>query len=232
MIVVMDSWKGLAMEKKQVAVIGIGRFGSSLVKELSAMGHEVLAIDTNETRVNNMIDIATQAVEADSMDENVLKSLGMPDFDVVVVAIGENIQANVLTTIMLKEMGVKRIIAKAQNELHGRVLEKLGADLVVYPERDMAVRVAHALVSDSVLEYISLSSNFSIVEMITPRVFVGKTLAEMDLRSKYQVNIMAIKRGQDIIVAPGPGERIVNRDLLVLIGTTCDLENLSKLSDE
>ncbi|MEN6391650.1 MAG: TrkA family potassium uptake protein [Syntrophomonas sp.] len=220
------------MEKKQVAVIGIGRFGSSLVKELSAMGHEVLAIDTHESRVNDMIDIATQAVEANSMDENVLKSLGLAEFDVVVVAIGENLQANVLTTIMLKEMGVKKIIAKAQNELHGRVLEKLGADLVVYPERDMAVRVAHALTSNSVLEYISLSSNYSIVEMTTPRVFEGKTLAEMDLRSKYQVNIMAIKRGEDIIVAPGPREKIAAGDLLVMIGTTCDLENLGKLIDE
>jgi trk system potassium uptake protein TrkA len=228
----MNSGKGLAMNKKQVAVIGLGRFGSSLVKELSAMGHEVLAIDTRESRVNDMIDIATQAVEADSMDENVLKSFGLSDFDVVVVAIGENLQSNVLTTIMLKEMGVRRIIAKAQNELHGRVLEKLGADLVVYPERDMAVRVAHALVSNSVLEYISLSSNYSIVEMITPRVFVGKTLAEMDLRSRYQVNIMAIKRGENIIVAPGPNERIANRDLLVILGTTCDLENLGKLIDE
>lgn len=220
------------MERKQVAVIGIGRFGSSLVKELSAMGHEVLAIDTHESRVNDMIDIATQAVEANSMDENVLKSLGLAEFDVVVVAIGENLQANVLTTIMLKEMGVKKIVAKAQNELHGRVLEKLGADLVVYPERDMAVRVAHALASNSVLEYISLSSNYSIVEMTTPRVFEGKTLAEMDLRSKYQVNIMAIKRGEDIIVAPGPREKIAARDLLVMIGTTCDLENLGKLIDD
>lgn len=220
------------MEKKQIAVIGLGRFGSSLVKELSAMGHEVLAIDTCESRVNDMLDIATQAVEADSMDENVLKSLGLADFDVVVVAIGENLQANVLSTIMLKEMGVKKIIAKAQNELHGRVLDKLGADLVVYPERDMAVKVAHALVSNSVLEYISLSSNYSIIELITPRIFVGKTLAEMDLRSKYQVNIMAIKRGEKIIVAPGPKEQILNRDLLVILGTTCDLENLSSLIDE
>lgn len=220
------------MEKKQVAVIGIGRFGSSLVRELSAMGHEVLAIDARESRLNDVVNVATQAVEADSMDENVLKALGLADFDVVVVAIGENLQANVLTTIMLKEMGVKKVIAKAQNELHGRVLEKLGADLVVYPERDMAVRVAHALVSNSVLEYISLSSNYSIIEMITPRVFVGKTLAEMDLRSKYQVNIMAIKRGDDIIVAPGPKERIARRDLLVILGTTCDLENLNKMVDE
>lgn len=220
------------MDKKQVAVIGIGRFGSSLVKELSAMGHEVLAIDSRESRVNDMIDIATQAVEADSMDENVLKSLGIADFDVVVVAIGENLQANVLTTIMLKEMGVKKIISKAQNELHGRVLEKLGADLVVYPERDMAVRVAHALVSNSVLDYISLSSNYSIMELITPRIFVGKNLAQMDLRSKYQVNIIAIKRGENIIVAPGPQEQIVAQDLLVILGTTCDLEELGKLIEE
>lgn len=220
------------MEKKQVAVIGIGRFGSSLIKELNRMGHQVLAIDTRESRVNDMIEFATQAVEADSMDSNVLKSLGITNFDVVVVAIGENVQANVLTTIILKELGVKRVIAKAQNELHGKVLEKLGADLVIYPERDMAIRVAHALVSNSVLEYISLSPDFSIVELLTPARFVGKSLEEMDLRSKYQVNIIAIKRGEKIIVAPGPYERIATHDLLVVLGATRDLENLSSQLDE
>lgn len=220
------------MQKKQIAVIGLGRFGSSLIKELFAMGHEVLAVDVLEERINEIVDFTTQAVEADAMDENALKSLGVADFDMVVVAIGENIQVNVLTTIMLKEMGVKKIIAKAQNELHGRVLEKLGADLIVYPERDMAVRLAHALASNSVMEYISLSPLYSIIELVTPRIFVGQSLAEMDLRSKYQVNIMAIKRGEDIIVAPGPQERIAARDLLVILGTTCDLENLNKLLED
>lgn len=220
------------MDKKQIAVIGLGRFGSSLIKELNAMGHEVLAIDIHEDRINEIVDYATQAIEADVMDENVLKSLGVADFDMAVVAIGENIQANVLTTILLKELGVKKVIAKAQNELHGRVLEKIGADLVVYPERDMAVRVAHALVSKSVMEYISLSPKYSIIELVTPRTIVGKSLAEMDLRSKYQVSIMAVKRGEDIIVAPGSQERIAAGDLLVILGTTCDLENLGKLFEE
>lgn len=220
------------MKTKQFAVIGIGRFGSSLISELTRMGHEVLAVDNVSDRVNYAVDIATHAVEADAMDEGVLKALGIRNFDVVIVAIGDNIQANVLTTILLKEMGVKKVVAKAQNELHGRVLEKIGADLVVYPERDMAIKVARALSSKSILEYITLSPHYSLIELITPTRYVGKTLEGINLRRRLQVNILAIKREDNIIVAPGPKEIIADKDLLVLLGKTEDLEYLSTLDEQ
>jgi len=217
------------MKNRQFAVIGLGRFGENLVKELNRMGYEVLAIDVDENRVNNAKDIATYAVEADTTDEQVLTKLGIRNFDVVVVAIGDNIQSNTLTTILLKEMGVKTIVTKARNSLHGKVLEKIGADIVVYPERDMAIKVAHSLASESIVDFINLSAEFSIVEMITPQEFINKTLVENNIRKQYKVNIIAIKRGRDIIVAPGPDEKIINDDILVVLGKNKDLTYLSKL---
>jgi len=217
------------MKNRQFAVIGMGRFGENLVKELNRMGYEVLAIDVDENRVNNARDIATYAVEADTTDEQVLTKLGIRNFDVVVVAIGDNIQSNTLTTILLKEMGVKTVVTKARNSLHGKVLEKIGADIVVYPERDMAIKVAHSLASESIVDFINLSAEFSIVEMITPQEFINKTIVENNIRKQYKVNIIAIKRGRDIIVAPGPDEKIINDDILVVLGKNKDLTYLSKL---
>lgn len=216
------------MHSKQFAVIGLGRFGSSMVRALTSMGHEVLAIDANEDRVQKMVDIATEAVEADSKDEDALKALGIRNFDVVVVAIGENIQANILTSIILKELGCKKVVAKAQNELHGKVLEKIGVDLVVYPERDMAVKIAQTLVSRNVLDLINLSPHYSLIELIAPPHFVGHTLGGLNLRKIYQVSVLAIKRDDDLIVAPGPEIMIMERDLLVLVGKT---DNLNRISD-
>ena len=215
------------MKSKQFAVIGIGRFGESLIRELSHMGYEVLAIDSDEERINYAIDIATHAVQADSMDEATLKKLGIRNFDVVVVAIGENVQANILTTIILKELGVKKVIAKAQNALHGRVLEKIGTDLVIYPERDMAVKLARSLASRNLLEQISLSPEYGIIELLAPRVFNNKSLVDIGLRKKMRVTILAIKRGNDIIVAPGPEERLYDEDILVALGSNEDLQKLS-----
>ncbi|MGI6435858.1 MAG: potassium channel family protein [Syntrophomonadaceae bacterium] len=215
------------MKNMQFAILGLGRFGFSLVRELSRMGLDVLAVDADPNRVNNARDIATYAVEADTTDENVLKALGIRNFDVVVVAIGENIQSNILTTILLKDMGVPMVVSKAQNNLHGKVLEKIGTDLVVYPERDMAVRVAHSLLTKSVIDHINLSSEYSILEIITPSLFVGKSLRESNIREKHNVNIIAIKRGDEIIVNPTPQETIVAKDILVVLGKNVYLDKLS-----
>lgn len=217
------------MKNGQFAIIGLGRFGESLMKELVAMGNEVLAVDLDENRVNNARDIATYAVEADTTDEQVLNTLGIRNFDVVVVAIGHNVQSNILTTILLKEMGVKMVVAKAQNVLHGKVLERLGTDLVVYPERDMAIRVAHTLVTRNVMEYINLSNEYSIVEMIVPSEFIDKTLMESDIRKQYKVNVIAIKRGEGIVVAPDPQEKIHRQDILVMLGKNDNLEFLTNM---
>lgn len=216
--------------RKQFAVIGLGRFGGSLIKELVAMGHEVLAIDTNEEKIEDFVEIATHAVQADSTDEGVLRKLGITNFDVVVVSIGQNLQANILTAITLKEMGVKKVIAKAQTSLHGKVLEKLGTDVVIYPERDMAIKLAHSFVHN-VMNQIDLSSEYSIVEIMAPQEFVNKSLAQMALRTRMNVAVIAIKHGDEITVPPDPDQIIEARDILVLAGENKYINNITDLNE-
>lgn len=215
---------------KQFAVIGLGRFGTSVAITLHKMGYEVLAIDNNEERVQEFSNEVTHVVQADTTDEDTLVALGIRNFDVVIVAIGEDVQSNILTTLQLKELGVPYIVTKASNKLHGKMLEKLGADRVVYPERDMGQRVAHNLVSSTVLDYIELSPNLNIMEVSVPQALVGKTLAETDLRAKYEINVVAIKRGDEIIVPPLPNERIKIHDILVVVGSIKGIQRLEVLS--
>ena len=219
----------MATVKKQFAVIGLGRFGTSVALSLQELGHEVLAIDSDEERVQKLSDEVTHVVQADTTDENSLNALGMRNFDAVVVAIGEDVQANVATTLLLKEMGIPYIIAKARNALHGKMLEKIGADRVVYPEREMGQRVAHSLVSANVLDYIELSPSLSLVEVTAPGVFVGRTLAEANMRARYGVNVVAIKRYEDLIVPPQPDEIIHECDVMIVIGPTEGLQRLEVL---
>lgn len=215
---------------KQFAVIGLGRFGTSVAMTLHTMGYEVLAIDNSEERVQEFSNEVTHVVQADTTDEDTLAALGIRNFDVVIVAIGENVQANILTTLQLKELGVPYIVAKASNKLHGKMLEKIGADRVVYPERDMGQRVAHNLVSSTMLDYIELSPNLNIMEVSVPRVLEGKSLAEADLRAKYEINVVAIKRGDNIIVPPQPNEKIQAYDILVVVGSIKGIQRLEVLS--
>ncbi|MEW6273712.1 MAG: TrkA family potassium uptake protein [Bacillota bacterium] len=213
---------------EQFAVIGLGRFGSSVARTLSRMGYEVLAVDVDADKVNAITDEVTYAVQVDAMEEEALKSLGLRNFDVVVVAIGQEIKASILVTVMLKEMGVPKIVAKANDELHGRVLQKVGADVVVFPERDMGVRLAHTLVSRNILDQIHLSPDYSIVEVVTPAKFIGKTLEESALRQKYGVTVLAIRRGEDIIISPGARQVIQEGDVLVAIGRDDRLKQLGE----
>lgn len=215
---------------KQFAVIGLGRFGTSVAITLHKMGYEVLAIDNDEERVQEFSNEVTHVVQADTTDEETLAALGIRNFDVVIVAIGEDVQANILTTLQLKELGVPYIVSKASNKLHGKMLEKLGADRVVYPERDMGQRVAHNLVSSTVLDYIELSPSLNIMEVSVPQALVGKTLAETNLRAKYEINVVAIKRGDDIIVPPLPNEMIKAHDILVVVGSITGIQRLEVLS--
>ncbi|MFZ5591828.1 MAG: potassium channel family protein [Bacillota bacterium] len=203
---------------KQFAVIGLGRFGSSLARTLIRMGYEVLAIDTNEANINNMADVVTHAVQANALEEGVLKSLGIRNFDVVIVAIGQDVQSSILVTVMLKEIGVKKVVAKATNELHGKVLERVGADIVVFPERDMGERVARWLVSRNIIDQINLSPDYSLIEMAAPEKFLGKTLQEVDLRKKYGITVLAIRRNGDFIISPGAKQVLEKNDILIVIG--------------
>jgi len=212
----------------QFAVIGLGRFGSSVARTLSRMGYEVLAVDADADKVNDITDEVTYAVQVDAMEEEALKSLGLRNFDVVVVAIGQEIKASILITVMLKEMGVRKIVAKANDELHGKVLQKVGADVVVFPERDMGVRVAHALVSRNIIDQIHLSPDYSIVEVEVPARFISKSLGESALRQKYGVTVLAVRRGEDIIISPGAGQVLEEGDVLVAIGRDDRLKQLGE----
>ena len=214
--------------KKEFVVIGLGRFGGSICRELSEQGMDVMAIDKFEERVNEFAGIATHAVVADTTDENVLKSLGIRNFDHVIVAIGDDIQSSILTTLMLKEIGVKHITVKATNDYHEKVLRKIGADHVVHPERDMGRRIAHYIVSNNVLDYLELSDEYSIVEIRVNDRLAGHTLIDLDVRARYGLNIVAIKRGQEIIVTPPADDPMRIDDILIIIGADSDISRFEK----
>ncbi|WP_045515448.1 potassium channel family protein [Neobacillus niacini] len=214
--------------RKNFAVIGLGRFGGSICRTLSDEGFEVLAIDKNEERVNAYAMIASHAAVGDTTDEAVLKSLGIRNFDHVIVAIGDDIQSSILTTLILKELGVKHITVKAQNDYHEKVLVKIGADKVVHPERDMGRRIAHNMASSSVLDYLELSDEHSIVEIGANSKISGNTIIDLDIRKKYGLNIVAIKRGMDIIVSPKANEDIRPNDVLIVIGTDEDIDRFER----
>ena len=212
------------MSKKQFAIVGMGRFGSSVARTLYNLGFEVLAIDSDEHRTQEVISMVTHAVQADSTDEEALRALGVRNFDVVVVAIGQDIQSSILTTLILKDMGVKMLVAKAQNELHGKVLTKIGADKVIYPERDMGQRVAHNLISPNILDHIELSEDYSIVDIQVGSALVGKNLRQLDIRNKYQCNVMGIKSNNGKMnIAPHAEDLIKEEDVLVVVGKNEDL---------
>ncbi|MDT8899696.1 potassium channel family protein [Anaeroselena agilis] len=217
------------MKRKQFAVIGIGRFGLSVACSLASQGYEVLAVDHDLESIQRISEVVTHAVCVDTTDEEALKALGIRNFDVVVVAIGEDVQASVLTTLLLKEAGVGHIVAKAQNELHGKMLEKIGADRVIYPERDMGMRIAHSLVSTNVLEYIKLSPDIGIVEVAVPQEMVDKPLSESNLREGYGLNLVAIKRCDSISVSPKPEEVFRQGDILFVIGENEGIHRLEQL---
>jgi trk system potassium uptake protein TrkA len=217
------------MKAKQFAVIGIGRFGASVATTLYDMGHDVLAVDSDEDRVEAIVDRVTHAVVADSTSETALKSLGITNFDVVIVSIGKDIQASILTTLILKEMNVKYIVAKARTALHGKVLQKTGADRIVFPERDMGVRLAHNLVATNVLDFIELAPDFSIVEIIAPSDMTGKSLRELDLRAKHGVNVLAIRSlDKHINVSPAAGDRLKAGDILIVVGKNECIQKLGR----
>ncbi|CAM4333854.1 potassium channel family protein [Jeotgalicoccus halotolerans] len=217
--------------KKEIAVIGLGRFGGSIVMELSEMDVDVLVIDTDEARVNEYQDYYSEGIIGDSTDEAMLKSIGIDNYDNVIVAIGDNIQASILSTLILKDLGVKKVTTKAQNSYHGRVLEKIGADIVVHPERDMGRRIAHRLVSSSVVEYLEVSTSHSIIEYSANAKLENKRISDLNIREKFGISIIAINRDNDIIVSPDPQISILGGDILILIGSDQQLNHFEKVME-
>lgn len=216
--------------KGQYAVIGLGRFGSSLATTLHQAGNEVLAIDRNEERIEEYKDHVTYAVVADSTDEEALKSVGIRNFDAVIVAIGDDIQASILTVLILKELEVKKVVAKAINKRHGQVLYKVGADWVVFPERDMGERVATQLMSPNVLDYIELAKDYSIKEVKAPPSMIEKNLRELNLRARFNITVIAIISDGKVSISPSPDRIIKEGDILVVIGENKDLDRFEKFN--
>lgn len=212
--------------KKQVLIVGLGRFGVSLATAFFNMGHDVLAIDEDDKKVQYISTQVTHAVQADATDEAVLKELGVSNFDVGVVTMGEAIQNSVLCTILLKKLGVPYVIARAENDLHGSILEKIGADKVVFPEREMGIRVAHELTSSEVLDYIPVAPAYGVSKLeALPQLF-GKSLSglEMGRGGRWGLAVLLIQRGKGAIVAPDRTETIKQGDVLIVAGSDDRLE--------
>lgn len=214
--------------RREFAVIGLGRFGGSICEELSREGMRVLAIDINEQRINEFKNIASHAVIADATDEQALIALGIKNIDHVIVAIGDNIQASILTTVILSELGIKQITVKAQNDYHEKILNKIGADLVVHPERDMGRRIAHSLMSSNIVDYLELSEEHSMVEVKAGRKMIDKNLIELNIRANYGCNIVAIRRKGNMIISPDAKMNIKAEDILVILGADGDINRLEK----
>ena len=216
---------------KTFVVIGLGRFGSAVATELSSLGHEVLAVDEREDHVQRVAEMVTHAVTGDARDPSVLRALGVRNYDCAVVAVGDDIGNSALITLNLKEIGVKRVICKAQSHVHRKVLEKIGADRVVFPEHEMGVKLAQGLSSSNVLNFIELSEDFGIVETAVPKEWHYETIQNLDVRARYRVNIIAVRRGKDgaLNVAPGASYVIEPGDAVVALGRTEDINHLQDL---
>ena len=211
---------------KQYIVIGCGRFGTSVATTMHLLGHEVMAIDKCEEVIQNIADKVTHAAIVDVSDEQALRSLGLGNFDVAIIAIGSDIRASIIATLIAKEVGVSKIVCKATDEIQAKVLYKIGADRVVFPERDMGVRVAHNLVSDNILDHIELDPEYSIVEIVTPTSWVGKTLIELDVRARYEITVLAVKTGKNINVTPSPDEELQSGSILVVLGENSNIREI------
>jgi len=217
---------------KQFIVLGLGRFGSAVATTLAELGNEVLGVDSDLERVNDLKNKITEVVQADISDERTLNELGAKNFDVAIVGVGSNLESSILTTIILKEMGIKYIIAKAQNALHGKVLEKIGVDKVVFPERDMGIRIARRLITPNIKDYIELEPDYSVIEIEALPEFVDKTLSELDLRNKYGINVLAIKRDNTFNISPQAKDVIKKGDFLIVIGETKKITKLASKSSK
>ncbi|MCQ6277714.1 TrkA family potassium uptake protein [Bacillus sp. EB600] len=217
--------------RKQYVVIGMGRFGSSVATALFNEGNEVLAIDKNEENIEKYQDCLTHAVIGDATDVQTLKEVGIRNFSTVIVAIGDDIQASILSVLLLKELGVKHVVAKAINNSHGRVLNKVGADRVIFPERDMGERLAHQLMSSpNVLNFIELAEDYSMEEIKVPASMHGQNLREINMRANYNITVIAIKNNNKIDILPNPDRALEPDDILIVIGENEDLQKFSHVS--
>ncbi len=215
-------------KNQQFAVLGLGKFGTEITKALYNYGYEVLAIDIDEEKINEVAGFCTHSLVADVSEENTLRTVAIENFDTVVIAIGNNIQASIISALICKELGVKNIIAKAHNEKHGKVLNKIGVNQVIYPEAAMAVKVATTLINPNIQNHMEIVAGYSIAEIRIPDKWINKNLGELALRSEYAVNVLIIIRANDEVITAPTGDTILKEDDIIVVGgSNQDIENLS-----
>lgn len=214
-------------KRKEFVVFGIGKFGLSVAKALADNGCQVMAVDSEQSRVAEIAEDVTYAVCADVTDAEAMHTLGIRNFDGAIVAIGENLEASVLATIMSKELGIPYVLAKAQTELQAKVLKKVGADKIVFPEKETGIRIAHNLVGGNFFDSIELSNKYSMLDFDVPEAWVGKSLRELNLRVTKKINVIGIKRKDDFEITPDADAPLLEDDILVIIGNNHVLNKLT-----
>ncbi|MEI3162360.1 MAG: TrkA family potassium uptake protein [Lachnospirales bacterium] len=215
------------MKNKQFAVIGLGRFGTAVTKTLAENGYDVLCCDKDMAIVKRIEPYVTKAIQIDVMNENSVEALGLNNFDVVIIAIGDSLESSVMATMYAKEAGVKKVIVKAQNLSEKKILEKIGADKVIMPEVDSGKRLAINLITTNVIEYISFSEKFAMAEIAPLKEWIGKTLSQANIRAKYGFNVVAIKENDNVIVTPKPDDVINDISILVIIGESSQIQKFN-----
>ncbi len=216
-------------KKKQFLVIGLGRFGASLAKTLGELGHEVLAVDDDEDAVEDLSPYVTQAVQANAADDGVLESLDAGSYDAAIISIGTDVRASILASVLCKEAGIPLVLAKAMDDLHAKVLSKVGVDRVIFPERDMGARVARSLVSPKMLDLMTLNGDSGVAEILLPESWSGRTLEDINVRRNYRVTILAVRRGGEMIAALSADYRLQSGDTLLVLGEQEDIDGLEGL---
>ena len=232
----------MAKQPRQFVVVGCGRFGSSVAITLSKSGADVIVIDKDKDSVLQISDYVTQAVQLDAMDEKALRSVGVEKADVAIVSIGQQMEASILVTMTLKEMGIPKVVSKALSEPHGKVLARVGADSIVFPERDMGIKLAKSLVSPTILDHIEVSPGYNVAELSVPAALAGSSIMKSKVRTKYGVEIIAVKKntprldekgesvlGEDVLIAPGAETILDEGDTLIVIGKE---DAISRLRNE
>lgn len=213
-------------KRRQVAVLGLGRFGQTVARELSQLGHDVLAIDRDEKTVQAIADDVTYAVQADITDEEALDRLGLRDVDVAIVGVSESLEASILATVLLRRLGVSAIIAKVAHDLHAEILLQVGATRVVFPERESGLRVAHSYAAAGVRDYLDAGPEYGFARIDVPPAWIGKTLGELDLQASCALTPVAVARAGTLVLNPGPSERLNAGESLIVAGLDDDLEHL------
>jgi trk system potassium uptake protein TrkA len=216
--------------RRQVAVLGLGRFGQAVALELTRLGHDVLAVDRDERVIQSIADDVTHAVQADITDAEALEALGLAEFDTAIVSVSESLEASIMATVLLRRIGIRRIIAKAAHDLHGSILEQVGATRVVYPEAETGFRVAHSFLAYGVQDYLDAGPGYGIAKVAISEAWAGKTIGEIDLTTTCRLSVLAVARPDSVVLTPAPDEVLRPRDALIVAGLDEDLARLPDAS--